>query len=130
MKKLSIIMATCFLLAIAISCSDSFLDKKPLGSSSEDVFYNEKGIDALLTGAYSIVKGSALWTVSWGASITNWTYGSVASDDGAKGSNETDQIPVNEIERWAVETTNNYPADKYCTQCNCKNYRPFRSCSY
>ncbi len=113
MKKLSIIMATVFLLAIAFSCSDSFLDKKPLGSSSEDVFYNEKGIDALLTGAYSIVKGSALWTVSWGASITNWTYGSVASDDGAKGSNETDQITVNEIERWAVETTNNYPADKW-----------------
>ncbi|MCE1198883.1 MAG: RagB/SusD family nutrient uptake outer membrane protein, partial [Marinilabiliales bacterium] len=88
-------------------------DKKPLGSTSEDVFYNEKGINALLTGAYSMVKGSALWTVSWGASITNWTYGSVASDDGAKGSYVGDQIPINEIERWEVSTTNNYPADKW-----------------
>ena len=43
MKKLSIIVATCFLLAISYSCADSFLDKKPLGSTSEDVFYSEKG---------------------------------------------------------------------------------------
>ena len=113
MKKLSIIMATVFLTALSFSCSDSFLDKKPLGSTSEDVFYSQKGVDALLTGAYSMVKGSALWTVSWGASITNWTYGSVASDDAAKGSNEGDQKPINEIERWEMSTTNNYPADKW-----------------
>lgn len=113
MKKLSIIMATVFLMAISFSCADSFLDKKPLGSTSEEVFYSEKGVNALLVGAYSMVKGSALWTVSWGASITNWTYGSVASDDGAKGSNQGDQIPINEIEQWNVSTTNNYPADKW-----------------
>jgi len=113
MKKLSIIMATVFLMAISFSCADSFLDKKPLGSTSEDVFYTEKGVNALLTGAYSMVKGSALWTVSWGASITNWTYGSVASDDAGKGSYIGDQIPVNEIEQWNVSTTNGYPADKW-----------------
>jgi hypothetical protein len=113
MKKLSIIMATVFLTVLSFSCADSFLDKKPLGSTSEDVFYSEKGVNTLLTGAYSMVKGSALWTVSWGASITNWTYGSVASDDAAKGSNEGDQKPINEIERWEMSTTNNYPADKW-----------------
>jgi len=113
MKKLSIIVATCFIMAISFSCADSFLDKKPLGSTSEDVFYSEQGVNALLTGAYSMVKGSALWTVSWGASITNWTYGSVASDDAAKGSYVGDQIPINEIERWEVSTTNNYPAEKW-----------------
>ena len=67
----------------------------------------------MLSGAYSMVKGSALWTVSWGASITNWTYGSVASDDAGKGSYVGDQIPINEIERWEMSTTNNYPADKW-----------------
>jgi hypothetical protein len=60
-----------------------------------------------------MVKGSALWTVSWGASITNWTYGSVASDDAGKGSYIGDQIPINEIEQWNASTTNNYPADKW-----------------
>ena len=106
-------MATCFLMAISFSCADSFLDKKPLGKADLDSFHNEKGINALLTGAYGMVKGSAEWTVSWGASITNWTYGSVASDDAAKGSYIGDQIPINEIERWEVSTTNGYPAEKW-----------------
>lgn len=112
MKKLSIIMAA-FLLVVMISCSDEFLTKVPQGATSENVFYTEKGIDALVTGTYGMVKGSALWTVSWGASITNWTYGSAASDDAYKGSEITDQVPVNEIERWEVTTTNGYPADKW-----------------
>jgi len=113
MKKLSIVLATFLLMAISYSCSDAFLDKAPLGSTSENVFYSEKGINALLTGTYGMVKGSALWTVSWGASIQNWTYGSVASDDAYKGSEVGDQAVVNEIERWEVQTTNNYPAEKW-----------------
>lgn len=100
-------------MALFISCSKSFLDQVPQGSTSDNVFYNEKGINALLTGTYAMAKGSALWTVSWGASIQNWTYGSVASDDAYKGSEKTDQIPVNEIESWTVTTTNGYPADKW-----------------
>jgi len=113
MKKLSIVLATFLLMAISYSCSDAFLDKAPLGSTSENVFYSEKGINALLTGTYGMVKGSALWTVSWGASIQNWTYGSVASDDAYKGSEVGDQAIVNDIERWEVQTTNGYPADKW-----------------
>lgn len=112
MKKLSIIAAT-IILAIFNSCSDNFLDETPQGSTSENVFYNEKGIDALLIGTYAMTRGSSLWEVSWGASIQNWTYGSVASDDAYKGSEVTDQKVVNEIERWEVTTTNGYPADKW-----------------
>lgn len=113
MKKLSMILAAFFLVAMFYSCSEDFLTKTPQGQTSENVFYNEKGIDALLTGTYGMVKGSALWTVSWGASIQNWTYGSVASDDAYKGSEITDQVPVNYIERWEVTTDNSYPADKW-----------------
>jgi starch-binding outer membrane protein, SusD/RagB family len=113
MKKLSIIVAAVMLLAISYSCSEDFFDKQPLGSTSETVFYDEKGINALLIGTYGVVSGSSLWQVSWGASIQNWTYGSVASDDAYKGSELGDQVPVNEIEKWEVATTNNYPADKW-----------------
>ncbi len=113
MKKIMIMMASFMLLAILFSCSEEFLTKEPLGSSSETVFYNQKGIDALLIGAYGIIDGGAVWEVSWGASIQNWTYGSAASDDAYKGSELTDQIPVNDIERWEVMTTNNYPGDKW-----------------
>jgi len=113
MKKLSIIMVTVFLLTMSYSCSEEFLTKAPLGSTSENVFYDAKGIDALLIGTYAIVPGSSLWDVSWGASIQNWTYGSAASDNAYKGSEEGDQVPVNDIERWEVQSTNNYPADKW-----------------
>lgn len=112
MKKLSIYLVTLFM-AFFLSCSEEFLTKAPLGSTSENVFYSKKGIDALLIGTYSMVRGSALWDVSWGASIQNWTYGSVASDDAYKGSEITDQVPVNDIEKWAVTPTNGYPADKW-----------------
>ena len=112
MKKLSIILVS-LLMVLNFSCSEEFLTKAPLGSTSENVFYSAKGIDALLTGTYSMVRGSALWDVSWGASIQNWTYGSVASDDAYKGSEVGDQTPVNDIERWEVQPTNGYIADKW-----------------
>jgi starch-binding outer membrane protein, SusD/RagB family len=113
MKKISIFLVITVMLAMANSCTEEFLTKLPPGSTSESVFYDAKGIDALLIGVYAIVPGSSLWQVSWGASIQNWTYGSAASDDAYKGSEEGDQVPVNEIERWNVTTTNNYPAEKW-----------------
>jgi hypothetical protein len=113
MKKIAIAMVMTVILTISFSCSDEFLTKEPMGATSENVFYNAKGIDALMTGTYSMIRGSALWTVSWGASIQNWTYGSAASDDAYKGSEVTDQVPVNDIERWEVTPTNGYPADKW-----------------
>lgn len=113
MKKLSIIMVISILLTMSYSCSEEFLTKAPLGQTSENVFYDAKGIDALLIGTYAMVGGSSLWEVSWGASIQNWTYGSAASDDAYKGSEEGDQAPANDIERWAVPSTNNYPAEKW-----------------
>src|SRR4030042_6755480 len=113
MKKIMIIMASFILVAILFSCSEEFLTKEPLGSSSETVFYNEKGMDALLIGAYGIIDGGAVWEVSWGASIQNWTYGSVASDDAYRGSENTDSYQVQEIERWEVFPYNNYPNDKW-----------------
>ena len=113
MKKLSILMVVVFLLTMSYSCSEDFLTKEPPGSTSENVFYDATGIDALLIGTYAMVSGSSLWDISWGASIQNWTYGSAASDDAYKGSEITDQTPVNDIEHWVVQSTNNYPADKW-----------------
>jgi len=106
-------MVVVVLLTMSYSCSEDFLTKEPPGSTSENVFYDAKGIDALLIGTYAMVGGSSLWDISWGASIQNWTYGSAASDDAYKGSEVTDQVPVNEIERWEVQPTNGYPANKW-----------------
>ncbi len=101
------------LLAISYSCSEDFFDKRPQGATDETVFYSAKGIDALLLGTYGIISGGGVWEVTWGGSIQNWTFGSAASDDAYKGSEITDQVPANDIERWEVPTTNNYPAEKW-----------------
>ena len=69
MKKLSILMVIVFLLTMSYSCSEDFLTKEPPGSTSENVFYDATGIDALLIGTYAMVGGSSLWDISWGASI-------------------------------------------------------------
>lgn len=108
----------CLVLSAALlfmySCSDDFLEKKPPGVYSENYFYNEKGIDALLIGSYAMAGGSSLYDVSWGASIQNWTYGSVASDDAYKGAEASDSPGfINRIERWEVSPYNGYPADKW-----------------
>ncbi len=113
MKNILIVLVVIAISLSLKSCSEDFLSKEPPGSTSETVFYDEKGIDALLTGVYAIVPGSSLWEISWGGSIQNWTFGSAASDDAYKGSEESDQEPVNDIERWRTGSTNPYVSDKW-----------------
>ena len=46
MKKIAIAMVMTILMTISFSCSEDFLNKEPMGVTSENVFYNAKGIDA------------------------------------------------------------------------------------
>jgi starch-binding outer membrane protein, SusD/RagB family len=117
MKKVKYLLLMTMMASFALSCSESFLNKAPLGVTSENIFYDAKGINALLTGTYAMVGGKGdtyeNWDITWGSSVTNWTFGGIAGGDAYKGSTETDQIPINEIERWDVQTTNGYAADKW-----------------
>ncbi len=117
MKKAKYVVFLTMMMAFALSCSDNFLNKAPLGVTSENIFYDAKGISALLTGTYAMVGGKGdtyeNWDITWGSSVTNWTFGAIAGGDAYKGSTETDQIPINEIERWNIQTTNGYAADKW-----------------
>ena len=82
------------------SCKDQWLDLKPKAANSINTFYSENGVNALLTGAYSIIDGhyDNAWAFNqWGGSVTNWVWGSVASDDAYKGSTSSDQQPINDI---------------------------------
>jgi starch-binding outer membrane protein, SusD/RagB family len=106
------IVAYCLMGLFILSCSEEFLTREPLGETAETVFTNEKGLDALLTGTYALIGGSALWEVSWGASSTNWIYGSVASDDAYLGS-EPDPSQITEIEKWNVSPKNSFAGEKW-----------------
>lgn len=114
MKKIKFFTTLILLLGILMSCSDDFLEKLPIAATDESLFEDEEKIDALLVGTYAIV-GNAYGQsgINWGATPVNWTYGSAASDDAYKGSEEGDQIPINELVRWNVSTTNSYPPQKW-----------------
>lgn len=113
MKKLIILTLVSIVFWFSIfSCTEDFLTKKPLGTTSENVFTTEKGVNALIIGIYGIISGVSPGA-DWGASIQNWVYGSVMSDDAYKGSEFTDQVPLNSIERWEMLTDNSYPAEKW-----------------
>ncbi|HCE57312.1 MAG TPA: RagB/SusD family nutrient uptake outer membrane protein [Prolixibacteraceae bacterium] len=114
MNKLKLVFFVLLSFIGFFGCDDSFLIKEPSGIPAENYFQNENGIEALLTGAYSMVRGSAMWDVTWGASIQNWTFGSVASDDAYKGAENTDSNPaIPQIERWEVNPENSYVEEKW-----------------
>jgi len=117
MKKVKYLVLMTMMASFVLSCSDSFLNKAPLGVTSENIFYDAKGINALLTGTYAMVGGKGdtydKWDITWGASVTNWSLGAVAGGDAHIGSTPTDQPPANEIERWDCQTTNGWVADKW-----------------
>jgi hypothetical protein len=110
--KNRIILAFTIIMAYSYSCSESFMEKTPLGVTSEDVFYNEKGANALLTGAYALVDGQGN-VGTWSGSTTNWVWGSVASDDAYKGSEPSDQSAINSIERYETLPSNSYVSGKW-----------------
>ena len=113
MNKLKLVFFVLLSFIGLSGCDDSFLIKEPPGIPAENYFQNENGIEALLTGAYSMVRGSAMWDVTWGASIQNWVYGSVASDDAYTGAESTGFAPAHDMERWEVNAENNYVEEKW-----------------
>ena len=85
--------------------------------TSENIFYDAKGINALLAGTYAMVGGKGdtyeNLDITCGSSVTNWSLGAVAGGDAHVGSTHTDQPPANEIEVWDCQTTNAWVADKW-----------------
>lgn len=115
MMKLKIISFLTIL--VFISCSESFLDRVPMGTNSENYFCNEKGVNALLTGTYAMVGGigdlNENWDITWGASVSNWSFGSVASDDAYTGATSYGYSPAQFIERLEIPTNNSFASDKW-----------------
>ena len=101
----SVVLVTIF---IIVACSKSFLDKPPLGTLAPEVIANEKGVQGLLIGAYSMLDGTgaAPLTDNYGNAASNWVYGGVASDDAYKGSDPSDVSAAAPMEDWSVVPTN------------------------
>ena len=114
--RTAFIISGSILLSIVSSCSDSFLDVKPKAALSSSTLQNNKGVNALLTGAYALLDG---WATAEGAyrsyqvGADNWVYGSVASDDAYKGTIAGDQPPISLIEQHNIASDNIYFRGKW-----------------
>ncbi len=101
--------------AIIGSCKNSFLDVKPAGSLDENILAGEKGIDAMLIGAYSMLDGQDYRAGGWGSATTNWVYGSIRGMEANKGTDAGDQPFINPIQTFSETATNDYLYSKWRT---------------
>src|SRR6478672_1060435 len=99
-----------FMLGIQ-ACKKSFLEKSPLGAIDQSALASRTGVEGLLIGAYSMVRGHN----DWGSSPTNWTFGSNAGGDSYKGSTPSDQYSegAGPIGIWAYDATDGYLPQKW-----------------
>lgn len=109
MKKISISIITILIASNLItSCRKGFLERSPQGNLSEQVLANSKGVEALLVGAYGALDGQNVGGGTWESSPDNWIYGSVAGGDAHKGSDATDQPPIDLIARGTSDASNGF----------------------
>lgn len=108
MKK--ILTALIILTAFIYSCSEENYNIRPKGQPSIETLQNKIGVDKLLIGCYAAADGtiSTSTALAWAGSISNWVWGSVASDDARKGSSIGDQADINPIEQFWCPAENSY----------------------
>jgi len=112
MKKIPVkSLITFLLLAFVISCSKEFLDVKPKSVLDNNVLANEKGIDALLIGAYSMLDGVSA-QFGWETASSNWVYGDIRGLIANKGSDAGDSnYDINAIQTFSESSTNPYSSE-------------------
>lgn len=109
MKK-KIFLVIILVAGIVSSCTNEWFDIKPKGQGSPETMNTKRGIDYLLVGAYAVVDGTHLGTdgMVWASAVSNWVWGSVASDDAYKGSDYGDQATINPVEGFFADADNGY----------------------
>jgi hypothetical protein len=108
MKKnrilLIVVIAT---LGIVGACKKDFLTSTPKGSLDQTVLANEKGLNYLLVGAYSMLDGVSS-SFGWEAASSNWVYGDIRGLVGNKGTDAGDQPDINPLQSYTETATNPY----------------------
>ena len=108
MKRISAPFA--FLLAAILlpvsACKDDFLNVAPTGHLSEEILSTGKGLETLLTGAYSMLGGR----LDWYGGASNWLHGSIQGGDANVGSSAGDCCPIHlPIQRFQALPNGPYP---------------------
>src|SRR5215213_3462491 len=86
--------------AVAFYGCKDFLESNstPQGSLNQLTLATKAGVEGSLVAAYRAIEWNNAVGGGWGNSVSNWVWGSVASDESYKGSIDTDQPPINDVE--------------------------------
>lgn len=119
MKKSNIFLVLCSIafMASGIACK-RYLEIPPTGVLSNNVLSTKAGVDGLLVGAYSLLRGYNPAVPNdgvrqWTQAASNWIYGSVVGDDAHKGSVSYDQPEIASMESYNTTPVNTYLNDKW-----------------
>jgi len=102
--------------AALYGCND-FLQNaaEPQGTLNAGTLANKAGVEGNLIAAYRTLDCTDATSFDWGCAVSNWVFGSVASDDSYKGSDGLDQPPINDIEgyHWGTSEAGTYLNTKW-----------------
>jgi starch-binding outer membrane protein, SusD/RagB family len=89
------------------ACSEDFLEITPNGLLDNAVLASYDGVDALLTGAYSMLDGVS-GNFDWESATSGWLYSSIRAIESNKGSYSGDPPDINQIQNFSETATNPY----------------------
>jgi hypothetical protein len=87
----------------------------PQGTLDEQTLATLTGVEGNLIAAYRAIEWNNGVGGNWGNASSNWVWGSVTSDDAYKGSESSDQAPINDIEgyHWSTADVEGYLNEKW-----------------
>jgi hypothetical protein len=84
-------------------CRD-FFNGNPQGTLNEQTLTTRAGVEGTLLAAYRVLDCTIGTQADWSCAASNWIWASITSDDAYKGSEASDQSPINDIEVYAWST--------------------------
>lgn len=109
--------ALMFLAVAALYGCKDFLTSAaaPQGTLNEETLANRAGVEGTLIAAYRALDWNTGLGGAWGSAASNWVWGSVTSDDAYKGSEASDQAPINDVEayHWSTANVDGYLNEKW-----------------
>ena len=82
----------------------------PQGTLDQGTLATASGVEGTLIGAYRALDCTSAVSANWGCAASDWVWGTIAAGDAYKGSDATDQPPINDIEghHWGTPDAQTY----------------------
>jgi hypothetical protein len=102
---------TLLAVAAAYGCKDFLTNNStPQGTLNDQTLTTPAGVEGTLIAAYRALDCNYQTAANWGCAVSNWVFGSVASDDAYEGSQAGDQPGIEQVElyHWSAPDAEGY----------------------